>query len=65
MSDQNTTLIETVPTQLFIGGEWMDASGGATFEVGNPATGEVLTRIADGTPADGERALAAATDVQR
>ena len=58
MADQNQSLIETVPTQLFIGGEWVDASGGATFEVRNPATGDVLTSIADCTPADGERALA-------
>ena len=26
----------TVPTQLLIGGEWVDASGGATFEVTQP-----------------------------
>jgi len=58
-------VIETVPRQLLIGGEWVDASGGATFEVTNPATDEVLTRIADGTPEDGERALAAASGAQK
>ena len=58
-------LIETVPRQLLIAGEWVDASGGATFEVTNPANDEVLTRIADGTPADGERALAAAAGAQK
>ncbi len=58
-------VIETVPRQLLIAGEWVDAAGGATFEVTNPANDQVLTRIADGTPADGERALAAASDAQK
>ena len=58
-------MIETVPTQLLIGGEWVDATGGATFEVDNPADAGVLTRIADATPDDGERALAAAAEAQQ
>ncbi len=58
-------VIETVPRQLLIAGEWQDATGGATFEVTNPANDEVLARIADGTPADGERALAAAAGAQK
>jgi succinate-semialdehyde dehydrogenase/glutarate-semialdehyde dehydrogenase len=60
----NESVIASVPTRLFIGGEWVEASGGATFEVTNPATDEVLASIADGTPADGERALAAAAGAQ-
>ena len=40
-------MIETVPTQLLIGGDWVDATGGATFEVQNPADASVLTRVAD------------------
>ncbi|CUR61169.1 Succinate-semialdehyde dehydrogenase (NADP(+)) [metagenome] len=59
------SVIEDLPTQLLIGGTWVDATGGGTFEVTNPATDEALTRIADGTPADGERALAAAAEAQR
>ena len=58
-------LIETVPRQLLIDGTWVDAGGGGTFEVMNPANDEVLTRIADGTAADGERALAAAAGAQK
>ena len=65
MADQNQTLLESVPTQLLIGGKWVDGSGGATFEVHNPADESVLTRIADATPADGERALAAAAGAQQ
>lgn len=43
-----------------IGGEWVSSSGGETIELLNPATGGVLTRIQAGTPADIERAVAAA-----
>jgi len=60
-----TDVIETVPRQLLIGGEWVDATGGATFDVTNPADDSVLTTIADATPADGVRALAAAAAAQK
>src|SRR5215217_3750193 len=30
------------PGKLFIGGEWVDAASGKTFDTVNPATGEVL-----------------------
>ncbi|GAA1927136.1 NAD-dependent succinate-semialdehyde dehydrogenase [Nocardioides hwasunensis] len=63
MSDLTTT--QHVPTQLLIGGEWVDASGGASFEVTNPADGSVLASVADATPADGQRALAAAAAAQQ
>lgn len=63
--NRTETVIETVPTQLLVDGQWVDATGGGTFEVTNPATGDVLARIADATPADGERALAAAAVAQR
>ncbi|WP_312717698.1 NAD-dependent succinate-semialdehyde dehydrogenase [Mobilicoccus sp.] len=65
MTDTNVSeIVAAVPTGLFIGGEWRDATGGATLEVRNPATGEVLASVADGTPEDGMAALAAATDAQ-
>ncbi len=51
-----------VPTQVLVGGEWRPASGGATFDVVDPATEEVLTSVADGTGDDGLAALAAAHD---
>lgn len=56
-------LLESVPTQLWIGGP-VDATGGATFPVHDPATGEVLTHVADATPEDAVRALDAAVAVQ-
>ncbi|MCM6763859.1 NAD-dependent succinate-semialdehyde dehydrogenase [Rathayibacter sp. ZW T2_19] len=53
-------LLARTPAQLYIGGEWVDASGGGTLDVEDPATGEVLRTIADATPEDGLRALDAA-----
>lgn len=57
-------LLESVPTQLFIGGEWRAAEAGATLDVFDPATGRVLTSVADGSPADGMAALDAAVAAQ-
>jgi succinate-semialdehyde dehydrogenase/glutarate-semialdehyde dehydrogenase len=54
------SLIPNVPTQLFLGGEWCDASDGGTFEVDNPATGEVIAIVASATLDDGKKALDAA-----
>ncbi len=44
----------------FIGGEDTEPSGGDYFETVNPATGEVLARVARGTGADVDRAVDAA-----
>ncbi|MDH4991651.1 NAD-dependent succinate-semialdehyde dehydrogenase [Aquamicrobium lusatiense] len=47
-------------TELFIDGAWSAASDGRTMDVLNPATGEVIGTVACATPADLDRALAAA-----
>ena len=46
--------------KLLIGGEWMDAASGKTFEVMNPATGEVIAHVAEGDKQDVDRAVKAA-----
>lgn len=46
--------------QLYIGGEWVDASDGATLESFCPATGEKLSVIADATREDVDKAVDAA-----
>ena len=46
----------------FIGGEWADASDGATFEDRNPFSGDVVANVPAGTRADAKRAIAAAAD---
>jgi succinate-semialdehyde dehydrogenase/glutarate-semialdehyde dehydrogenase len=57
-----TRVVEGVKTQLFIGGEWRDASSGATLAVEDPATGETIAEVADATNEDADAALQAATD---
>ncbi|MBC9956817.1 NAD-dependent succinate-semialdehyde dehydrogenase [Yimella sp. cx-51] len=56
--------ISQVSTQLFIGGQWRDAEGGRTLEVRNPATEQVLAKVADASVTDGEAALSAAVAAQ-
>lgn len=46
--------------KAYIGGEWLEADSGATFEVTNPATGEVLGRVPDMGRSETSRAIAAA-----
>ncbi|WP_374969874.1 NAD-dependent succinate-semialdehyde dehydrogenase [Terrabacter sp. BE26] len=58
------SVLESVPKGLLIGGRWRDASGGKTLAVDDPATGEVLTHVADASVADGKAALDAAVAAQ-
>jgi phenylacetaldehyde dehydrogenase len=48
------------PRQLFIDGQWADAASGKTFETPDPATGDILARIAEGDAEDINRAVRAA-----
>jgi phenylacetaldehyde dehydrogenase len=48
------------PRQLFINGKWVPAASGKTFEVVNPANGEVVARVAEGDKEDVDRAVTAA-----
>ncbi len=43
--------------QMLIGGDWVEAASGKTFEVFNPATGEVLANVAEGDSEDIDRAV--------
>ncbi len=45
-----------------IGGEWLDAAGGETFESVSPATGERIGTFPKSTAEDVDRAVAAARD---
>jgi succinate-semialdehyde dehydrogenase / glutarate-semialdehyde dehydrogenase len=49
---------------LFIGGRWSDSADGSRMPVVNPANGETLCTVADGTPTDGRAAVAAAVAAQ-
>jgi len=57
-------LLESVPTELFIGGAWTPASDGGTLDVVDPATGQPLRTIASATVEDGLAALDAAVAAQ-
>jgi aldehyde dehydrogenase (NAD+) len=48
------------PKNLLIGGKWVPAKSGKTFETLNPATEEVLALIAEGDKADVDEAVKAA-----
>jgi succinate-semialdehyde dehydrogenase/glutarate-semialdehyde dehydrogenase len=55
---------QAAPKDLLIGGEWRGSSGGRTFAVEDPATGEAICEVADGTPEDALAALDAAAKAQ-
>ena len=63
-NERERSLLAGVPTRLFIGGEWVDATGAATFEVRDPSTNEVIAHVADASVEDGTRALDAAVAAQ-
>ena len=57
-----TTAAERFPTQLIIGGEHLEATGGGTLGVVNPATEEELAPVASATAADVDRAVRSARE---
>jgi betaine-aldehyde dehydrogenase len=46
--------------QMFVDGGWVNSSDGGTRDVINPATGEVIASVQEGTAEDANRAVAAA-----
>ena len=58
-------LLDRVESGLGIGGKWEASTSGATFDVTDPATGEVIKTIADATVEDAVRALDAAVEAQQ
>jgi len=63
-SERERTVVESVNTGLFIGGQWRDAEGGRTLPVEDPSTGDTLVEVADASVADGKAALDAACQAQ-
>lgn len=63
MALEESTIALAAPSlreQAYIGGEWCDADDGATFEVINPANGEVCARVPRMGVAETRRAIEAA-----
>src|ERR1700722_21003559 len=58
--DQNVSKFIAKTHKMLINGKWVEAASGKTFPTYNPATGEVLSRIAEGDQEDINRAVKAA-----
>ena len=54
-----------IRNQLWIANAWVDAQEGATFPTTNPATGDVITQVAEGRAADIDRAVQAAREAMK
>ena len=52
-------------TQGYLAGEWVDGEDGATFDVTNPARGDVIAKVADLSRAQTAQAITAADAAQR
>jgi succinate-semialdehyde dehydrogenase/glutarate-semialdehyde dehydrogenase len=63
--DREQSVVDAVPTGLFIGGEWRPAASGRTLAVDDPSTGKTLCEVADAGVQDGMDALAAACAAQK
>jgi succinate-semialdehyde dehydrogenase/glutarate-semialdehyde dehydrogenase len=60
-ASQEQQLVEQVPKQLYIGGQWRDGAKG-TLPVEDPSTAKVLCEVADASVEDAKAALDAAVD---
>jgi aldehyde dehydrogenase (NAD+) len=56
----NQTQVPTTPTKILINNQWVESVSGKTFETINPATGDVLARVAEADAADIDLAVKAA-----
>jgi succinate-semialdehyde dehydrogenase/glutarate-semialdehyde dehydrogenase len=63
-ADAERAVLDWVPTDLYIGGEWRAASAGGTLTVEDPATTDALAEVADAHEDDALAALSAAADAQ-
>jgi succinate-semialdehyde dehydrogenase / glutarate-semialdehyde dehydrogenase len=63
-AERERAVLDAVPTDLYVGGQWRAAEGGGTLGVEDPSTGETLIEVADGQPADAMAALEAAANAQ-
>jgi succinate-semialdehyde dehydrogenase/glutarate-semialdehyde dehydrogenase len=61
-ASQEQQVLEQVPKQLYIAGEWRDGAKG-TLPVEDPSTGATLCEVADASAEDAQAALDAAVDV--
>ena len=60
MAHDDQPMLDDLLTDLYVGGAALPASDGGRFDVVNPATGEVLATVANGTVEDARAAVEAA-----
>jgi succinate-semialdehyde dehydrogenase/glutarate-semialdehyde dehydrogenase len=71
MLDETTNLLNLLKdpsllaTQGYLAGEWVDGDGSQTFEVINPARGDVIANVADLSRDQAAQAIAAAETAQK
>jgi phenylacetaldehyde dehydrogenase len=58
--DSSVTAFLQAPRKMLIGGKWLEAASGKTFDSYDPSTGEVLARVAEGDSPDVDAAVKAA-----
>jgi acyl-CoA reductase-like NAD-dependent aldehyde dehydrogenase len=56
----SSAFLKQQPIKMLIGGQWVEAASGKTFDTFNPANGQVLAKVAEGDAEDINRAVAAA-----
>jgi aldehyde dehydrogenase (NAD+) len=59
-SKSGSAHVKVKQTKMLIDGKWVDSHSGKTFDTINPATGEVIARVAEGDKADVDKAVKAA-----
>jgi phenylacetaldehyde dehydrogenase len=62
-TDERARQFVAQPRKMLIGGDWVPSASGKTFDVYNPATGEVLAQVAEGSSEDVDRAVKTARSV--
>ncbi len=51
-----------IKTRSYVNGQWVNSASGKTFDVNNPATGELIAKVTDMTCEDVRKAVDAAND---
>ncbi|MEP6662793.1 MAG: aldehyde dehydrogenase family protein, partial [Verrucomicrobiota bacterium] len=62
LNPEVTKFLSAQPLKMFIGGKWVEAQSGKTFETLDPGEGKVLAQIAAGDVADVDAAVKAAQE---
>src|SRR4051812_15321874 len=60
LSDAAREFVSSGPKKLLVGGDWVEAADGRTFETIDPSTGEVICEVAHAGAEDVDRAVKAA-----